>query len=64
MGAGLAWYFSEAMSSDLFRLPYIIRPATFGYSVLVVLIVALSSGLMVRARLNRLDMVAALKSGD
>nr|WP_275297580.1 ABC transporter permease [Maricaulis parjimensis] len=64
MGAGLAWYFAQAMSSDLFRLPFIINPATFGYSALVVLIVALSSGLMVRARLNRLDMVAALKTGD
>lgn len=64
LGAGLSWYFAEAMSSDLFRLPYIINPATYGYSALVVLIVALSSGLMVRARLNRLDMVAALKTGD
>jgi len=52
------------MSSDLFRLPFIIDPSTFGYSALVVVVVALSSGLMVRARLNRLDMVAALKTGD
>lgn len=64
LGAGLSWYFSQAMSSDLFRLPFIIDPSTFGYSALVVVVVALSSGLMVRARLNRLDMVAALKTGD
>ena len=64
LGALLAWYFSQAMSSDLFRLPFIIHPGSFGYSALIVLIVALSSGLMVRARLNRLDMVATLKSGE
>src|SRR5690606_28645987 len=30
-GTGLAWFFAWAMSSDLFRLPFIIGPRTYGY---------------------------------
>lgn len=64
LGTGLAWGFSQAMSSDLFRLPFVIGPRTYGYAALVVLVVAISSALMIRSRLDKLDMVAVLKSGE
>ncbi len=64
LGTGLAWGFSQAMSSDLFRLPFVISPRTYGYAAGVVLVIAISSALMIRSRLDKLDMVAVLKSGE
>ena len=52
------------MSSDLFRLPYVIEARTFAYAAGVVIFVAISSALMVRSRLDKLDMVAVLKAGE
>ena len=63
-GAGLAWYLSRAMSSDLFRLPFAIAPATFGRSAAVVLVVTVVASLMVRRQIDRLDMAEALKTGE
>ena len=64
LGAGMAWFMARAMSSDLFRLPFVIDPATFGYAAVVVLVVTAASGLLVRGQLDRMDLVAVLKSRD
>lgn len=64
LGTGLAWYLSEAMSSDLFRLPFVIDPATYGYAGAVVLVVTAASGLTVRRQLDRMDLVSVLKTRD
>ena len=52
------------MSSELFRLPFVISARTYGYAAGVVLVIAISSALMIRSRLDKLDMVAVLKSGE
>lgn len=64
LGTGLAWFLSQAMSSDLFRLPFVIAPATYGYAAFVVIVVTAISGLVVRAQLDRMDLVAVLKDRD
>jgi putative ABC transport system permease protein len=64
LGFALAWFLAQAMSSDLFRLPFVISPATFGYAATVVLVVTAASGLLVRRQLDRMDLVAVLKSRD
>jgi putative ABC transport system permease protein len=61
---GLAWYLAQAMSSDLFRLPFVIESATYGYAGGVVLVVTVASGLTVRRRLDRMDLVSVLKTRD
>ncbi|MDP2212864.1 FtsX-like permease family protein [Phenylobacterium sp.] len=63
-GTGLAWYLAQAMSSDLFRLPFAIAPATFGVAGAVVLLVTIVASLMVRAQIDRLDMAEVLKTGE
>jgi putative ABC transport system permease protein len=63
-GAGLAWYLARAMSSDLFRLPFAVSPATFGTAGAVVLVVTAASGLLVRRQIDRLDLAEALKTGE
>ena len=64
LGTGMAWALAQAMSSDLFRLPFIIHPGTYGYAGVVVLFVTAASALLVRRQLDRMDLVAVLKSSD
>jgi putative ABC transport system permease protein len=64
LGTGLAWSLAQAMSSDLFRLPFVIAPSTYGYAGIVVIVVTAVSGLLVRRRLDRMDLVSVLKSRD
>jgi putative ABC transport system permease protein len=64
LGTMLAWFLAQAMSSDLFRLPFVIRPATFGYAGVVVIVVTAVSGLLVRRQLDKMDLVAVLKSRE
>lgn len=64
LGVGLAWGLAQAMSSDLFRMPFIINPGTFGYAGVVVIVITGVSGLLVRRQLDRMDLVSVLKSRD
>ena len=64
LGTGLAWALAQAMSSELFRLPFVIHAATFGYAALVVILVTAVSALLVRRQLDRMDLVGVLKSRD
>ena len=64
LGTGLAWSLSRAMSSELFRVPFVIDPPTYGYAALVVIVVTAVSGLLVRRQLDRMELVAVLKSAD
>jgi putative ABC transport system permease protein len=64
LGTGLAWYLARAMSSDLFRMPFVINPGTYGYAATVVIVVTMVSGLLVRRELDRMDLVSVLKAQD
>lgn len=64
VGTALAWYLAQAMSSDLFRLPFVIHPATYGYAGAVVIVVTAVSGLLVRRELDRMDLIAVLKTKE
>ncbi len=68
VGWGLGYLFSLALvsgfSSDLFRIPFVINPSTYTISSIVVLSVALLSALIVRRRVDRLDLVRTLKTRE
>jgi putative ABC transport system permease protein len=49
---------------ELFRMPLVLSGATYAFAVSVVLAAGLASALLVRRRLNRLDLVAVLKSRE
>jgi putative ABC transport system permease protein len=51
-------------SNEVYRLSFVTSPATIARSFLVVIAAACVSGLMVRRRLDRLDLVAVLKSRE
>ncbi len=63
-GTALAWYLAQAMSSDLFRLPFAVAPATYGAAGAVVLAITVAASLMVRRQIDRLDLAEALKTGE
>jgi len=63
-GAFLAWGMSLSMSSDVFRLPFVISPASFAYAGLILVVSVALSGALVRRRIDRLDMVKVLKTRE
>jgi len=64
LGKAMAVYISERLKSDLFRVPFVMEPSTYGFAAAVVVVSALFSGLLVRRRLDRLDLVAVLKTRE
>ena len=52
------------MDTELYRIPLIIEPATYSFATTVVLIAAILSGLLVRRRLDHLDLIAVLKTRE
>lgn len=59
--AGLAM---AAVQTETQRFPLLIEPSTYALAVAVTLLAALVSGLVVRRRIDRLDLIAALKSRE
>lgn len=63
-GTGLAWHMTRAMGSEMFTMPFVIAPSTYGTALAVVLAVTAGSSLLVRRQIDRLDMAQALKTGE
>ena len=64
LGWGLVHLLAGAMASDQFQFPVVIQPRTYAWAGLCVVAAALASALVVRRRIDQLDMVAALKTRD
>jgi putative ABC transport system permease protein len=64
VGRGICVYVARAVESDLFRVPVIVEPGTYSLAATVVVISAFLSGLIVRHKLDHLDLVAVLKTKE
>ncbi len=64
VGIALAWYLSEKFSTELFRVPLVIEARTLGISAITILGTALVCAALVRRRLDRLDLIAVLKTRE
>lgn len=64
LGYGFAALAVEALETRTQRFPLVVYADTFAYAVSVVLVAALISALVVRRRLDHLDLVAVLKSRE
>jgi putative ABC transport system permease protein len=64
IGNGLCAYVARAVESDLFRIPVVIEPSTYSLAAAVVISSAAFSGLIVRRRLDHLDLVGVLKTRE
>jgi len=64
IGRGIAAYVARALQSDLFRVPVVVGAQTYALAATVVLVSACLSGLIVRHKLDHLDLVAVLKTKE
>ncbi len=66
MGGGLALVHAlvGALKTDQFHFPVVILPRTYAWAALCVLAAGVASALVVRRRIDRLDLVAALKTRE
>ncbi|TWI12042.1 FtsX-like permease family protein [Aerolutibacter ruishenii] len=64
LGMGMIVLLSRGLQSDLFRIPVVADAAGLAFAGLVVLAATVLSALMVRRRLDGLDLVAALKTKE
>jgi putative ABC transport system permease protein len=64
MGFGLSWFMTALFETDLYRIPMVIERSTFGFSIVVISLAALGSGILVRRRIDRLDLIAVLKTRE
>ena len=64
IGAWIAQAMSQAFTSDLYAIPLVLKLRTFALGSLIVLSIAFISVMIVRQRLDRLDLVAVMKTRE
>ncbi|MBZ0090766.1 MAG: FtsX-like permease family protein, partial [Sulfuricellaceae bacterium] len=63
-GHGLCAYIASHLQTDLYRVPLVLEPRTYAFAAVVVLASTALSALMVRRRLDRLDLIGVLKTKE
>jgi putative ABC transport system permease protein len=64
IGYGLSRVILESFTSEVFRMPLVVQANTVAWTWIVILVAAGLSGLIVRRRLDQLDLVAVLKTRE
>lgn len=64
LGWALSNYMAASFDTELFRVPVVVKPATYGLAVLIALAAVLPSAWLVQRRLSRLDLIAVLKTRE
>jgi putative ABC transport system permease protein len=68
LGIGMGWVLVKTVCSfldtEMYRIPFVLAPASYGFSASVVIVAAILSGLIVRRRLDHLDLIAVLKTRE
>ena len=64
LGYGLVRLIAEMLKSDQFFFPVVIQPPTYAWAALCVVAAGIASALVVRRRIDRLDLVGALKTRE
>ena len=64
IATGLGIIVTSSLATDLFRVPFVTEPRIFAVSSIIVVIAALASALIVRRRVDRLDLVQVLKTRE
>ncbi len=64
LGHGLADMLVTSLNSETYRMPLIVSARTYVWTTLITLFAATASALLVRRRLNRMDLIAVLKTRE
>ncbi len=63
-GRGLCGYIALSIENELYRVPLILEPGTYAFAASVVLGAAAASGMLVRRKLDHLDLIGVLKTKE
>ncbi len=64
IGYGLAWAMILGLATENYRIPLVVNGSTFAFSCGVVVLATLVSGIIVKRRIARLDLVSVLKTRE
>jgi putative ABC transport system permease protein len=68
IGIGIGYLFGQLImaefTNEVYRLSFVVNPATIAWAWLTVIAATVVSGLLVRRRLDRLDLIAVLKTPE
>jgi putative ABC transport system permease protein len=64
IGTGMSAAVAAQLDSDMFRVPFVISLSTYSFAVLIVIIASVTSSLLVRRRLDELDLISVLKTRE
>jgi putative ABC transport system permease protein len=64
LGYGLSGVTARALATELFRIPLVVAPKTYAFSAVTIVVATVVSALIVRHRLDHLDLVAVLKQRE
>ncbi|MEJ6395923.1 FtsX-like permease family protein [Gymnodinialimonas sp. 2305UL16-5] len=64
LGAWISAALSNSFTSDLYTIPLVLAPSSFARASLIVLATSLVSVLLVRRRIDRMDLVAVMKTRE
>ena len=64
LGYGLAYSMVIGLETELMRVPLVLERATYAWAAIAVLVGATASALLVRRRIDRLDLVEVLKTRE
>ncbi|MCB0719489.1 MAG: FtsX-like permease family protein [Bacteroidetes bacterium] len=64
IGWGLCLMVAESVQSDIIRYPFVLTRDTYAFAATIVIVSAILTGLIVRRRLFRLDLISVLKTRE
>jgi putative ABC transport system permease protein len=64
LGYGFAAWASKGLDTELYRIPLVVDRATFGMAATVTVVATFLSGLIVRRRIDHLDLIEVLKTRE
>ncbi|WP_439566212.1 ABC transporter permease, partial [Gloeocapsopsis crepidinum] len=64
LGYSFSAFLSAAFESELYRIPLIVTKTSYAFALGVIAIAAIVSGVIIRRQVNRLDLVAVLKTRE
>ncbi len=64
LGYGLSLALISSLQTDLYRIPFVISTETYFYSAVLTIGAAIVSGAIVRRRIDKLDLIAVLKTRE
>jgi len=64
VGAAISWFMATQFETELYRVPLVLEHTTFGMAVAIAIVSVAISAAIVRQRLDRLDLIAVLKTRE